>query len=360
MNDRIHAKLNEGIAEGVFPNAELLVSHGGKVLYYDRVGCYPDPERAIFDLASLTKPLCTAITAALFFQENKIRLDDPVTFFFSTATLKHVTIRELLNHTSGIADWAPLYSEMLRQPTLDFKRNKKVILEIILNDDNLIRVPGRPVYSDLGYILLGAILEKVGKGRLDHLFKTQIAARLGLADSMFFVPLDAPPRIPKEQFVPTEVCALRKKTMQGEVMDRNCYVQGGVSGHAGLFSNAQSINRVLSELRQASLGKSGLIKKDVFDLFCRPDPRRAWDEVTFTLGFETTTKGKSQSGTFFSKNSIGHLGYAGTSFWWDLDRDFWVILLTNRCLPDRKNFKIQQFRPALHDFVITELELLKK
>ena len=91
-------------------------------------------------------------------------------------------------------------------------------------------------------------------------------------------------------------------------MDRNSYVMGGVSGHAGLFSNAQAVNVILQELRNASLGKSQLFKKETFDLFCRPDPGRKWDQFVYTLGFYTTTQGLSQTGGLFSKNTIGHLG----------------------------------------------------
>ena len=355
MNKIIQQKLQDGVKDDVFPQAELLVSKSGTVQFHDYAGNLQNPQDAYFDLASLTKPLCTAMLCALFVQENKLDLNDPIKKFFSTHGLERTTIRQLLNHQSGLAGWAPLYSQMIHQQEPKYEENKKTILEIILHDDNLFKTSGKPVYSDLGYILLGRILENIGGDHLDTLFKTHISDKLGISDEIFFVPLAESNKIPVERFIPTETCALRKITMQGQVMDRNCYVQGGISGHAGLFSNALTIHKILDELRSASNGQSTFIKKQTFDLFFLPAPSRQWTDVYFTLGFETPTKGMSQSGTLFSKNSIGHLGYAGTSLWWDLEEDFWIILLTNRCMPNRKNFKIQKYRPELHDLIVKQI-----
>ncbi|MBF0105749.1 MAG: serine hydrolase [Deltaproteobacteria bacterium] len=358
MTDAIKTELQKGIQDGVFPNAEVLVAKEGAVILTEHAGQFADPQNAFFDLASLTKPLSTAILCMIAFQRGAIHLDDTPRRFFKSTVLGDFTIRELLNHTAGMIDWAPFYAEMIHQKYPDYQANKKKILRMILSNDDMDRLSRDTRYSDVGYILLGAILEKVCGAPLDVLFKTQIADPLNIADQIFFCPLDKKdPHLKKEIFVPSTCCTLRKRVIQAEVMDRNCSVMGGVSGHAGLFSNARTIHVILSELRLASQGKSALINKETFDLFARPAKDREWHKLCYTLGFDTPTQGISQAGNLFSKNTIGHLGYAGTSFWWDLDRDFWMILLTNRCMPDRKNIKVRKFRPALHDFILNHLKL---
>lgn len=359
QSQSIAARLKDGVLTGVFPNAELLVCKKGQILLHEYAGSFNDETRALFDLASITKPLCTAMLFMQAHQNGDICLDDKVQTIFRVDTLQNITIRQLLNHTSGLIDWAPFYAEMIQQESIDFLANKKKIINLIINDDNMDRLPKATHYSDIGYILLGAVLEIVYKDSLDELFKRFVTDPLGLKNRLFFIPLfqDSRNSYHKEDFVSTVNCTLRKKVVRGEVMDRNCYVMGGVSGHAGLFSDATSIHKMLLELKTAARGKSSFIDKETFDLFLRPDLTREWNQFYYTLGFDTNTKGISQSGSFFSKNTIGHLGYSGTSFWWDIERDFWIILLTNRCMPERKNFKIQQYRPSLHDFIVKELNL---
>lgn len=348
MNQVLRNKLDEGISQQVFPSAELLCASEGKIVHHEKVGKTSQND-LYFDLASLTKPLCTALLTMIFCEKKIISLDDKVGKFFATQTLDEITVRQILSHTSGLIDWAPLYADKISMPNPDFEKNRSIILDLILKDDYFLRDSGKTVYSDIGYILLGALLETAGRARLHQLFETHITNPLHLSDKIFFVPLTEVRRHAADQFIETEFCPFRNRVIQGEVMDKNSYAMGGVTGHAGLFSTAETIHQLLSELRRASLGQSSLLTKDSFDLFCRPDLGRNWQQAGFTLGFDTPTQGKSQSGSQFSKNSIGHLGYSGTSFWWDLDKDLWIILLTNRCMPNRKNFKIQQFRPELYD-----------
>ncbi|OVE80855.1 hypothetical protein BVY03_05175 [bacterium K02(2017)] len=358
MTQKIQNKILAGVTDKVFPQAELLVAQRGEILLHEFAGTFNDVAKAKFDLASLTKPLCTAMLCMALYQDNKISLDDTLEHYFITHIQNQITVRHLLNHTSGLVDWVPFYANMIFQKNANYAQNNQKILDLILLDDNMDRYPQKTHYSDIGYILLGALIERAGNLPLTELFKKYIADPLNISDRMFFVPVnEKQSAYKKEDFVPTVDCLLRQRLIQGEVMDRNCYVMGGVSGHAGLFSDAFTIHRVLNELRLAKLAKSTLIQKKTFDLFCLPDLKRVWDDYYFTLGFDTSTRSVSQSGTLFSKNTIGHLGYAGTSFWWDIERDFWVILLTNRCMPDRKNTKIRSFRPELHDLIVRELAL---
>lgn len=134
-------------------------------------------------------------------------------------------------------------------------------------------------------------------------------------------------------------------------MDENAWVMGGVSGHAGLFGEAKAVHAILNEWRRARLGQSTIISPGTFESFCTPEMPRILDKRDFTLGFDTPTLPGSQAGEKISPNAIGHLGYAGTSFWWDLDRDAWIILLTNRAMPSRSNELIKKMRPLLHDAI---------
>lgn len=353
-NKHIITTVNDGVTSGVYQQAELLVASQGEIQLHHQAGQNQD---LYFDLASLTKPLCTAFLCMLLHQEELLDVHGNLSDFYVSKTLKQTSIKSLLNHTSGLIAWAPLYSNFLNNTALSHNDIRRHYLEAILNDENLFGQSEKTTYSDLGYILLGRLIEKISGYKLDHVFKSEITNKLSISESLFFQNLEQPTHpIGNPKFAASEECNLRHKTIKGEVMDRNAWVQGGVSGHAGLFGTTQAISKILSEWRLASFGQSELISQEAFELFCIPDNQASQKEY-FTLGFDTPTKGVSQSGDLFSEKTIGHLGYAGTSFWWDLKNDFWIILLTNRCMPDRKNFKIQQFRPALHNQIITEFKL---
>ena len=195
------------------------------------------------------------------------------------------------------------------------------------------------LYSDLGYIVLGKILEKAYQTNLKNLFFKKIATPLHLEDAIFF----CPNKIQKSQ------CVFSEKNRKSVVQDCNAKTLGGACGHAGLFGTAKAIHNILREFRKASFGKSKFISKKSFVTFCKPDPKRRVSERVFTLGFDTSTQPGSLSGKFFSKNSIGHLGYTGTSFWWDLEKDVWIILLTNRLYFGGQP---ESFRPQIHDHLI--------
>lgn len=133
-------------------------------------------------------------------------------------------------------------------------------------------------------------------------------------------------------------------------MDEHAWMMGEVAGHAGLFSTANEIQIWLLELRRGLQGKSRLFPRPIVSRFLAMPKKRRRDQPFFTLGFDTPSK-VSQSGKNFSAQTVGHLGYAGTSFWWDLKKDAIVILLTNRVHPTRENNKIRDFRPSLHDLI---------
>jgi CubicO group peptidase (beta-lactamase class C family) len=173
----------------------------------------------------------------------------------------------------------------------------------------------------------------------------EIYQPLGL-NNLFFI--SGNPEEPRGHFAATENCPWRKKILVGQVHDENAYVVGGVEGHAGLFGTADNIYRLLVELLFIYCGrsKSTLFHKDLLQRFFKRLP--GTDKA---LGFDTPSATGSSCGRGFSQNSVGHLGFTGTSFWMDLERSVIVILLTNRVHLSRENEDIKQFRPVLHDAV---------
>jgi CubicO group peptidase (beta-lactamase class C family) len=151
----------------------------------------------------------------------------------------------------------------------------------------------------------------------------------------------------------TQRCPWRKRVLEGEVDDDNAYAMGGVAGHAGLFSNARDIHLLISRLRVCYLGADTFVPSALARGFFERQKTAAGG--TYALGWDTPSAENSSSGRRFSTHSIGHLGFTGASIWWDLEKDCYIILLTNRVHPSRENEKIKDFRPLIHDLVMTSL-----
>jgi CubicO group peptidase (beta-lactamase class C family) len=351
--------IHQAIADGVFPGASLLVSRKDEVLWqvvYGNAQILPSlkplTQECLFDIASLTKPISTATLFMLAVQEGKCALDQPLENYFAFSS-SEITLRHLLNHSSGLPAWKPFYKELLHEAPgwVGDEKGKSWLIGRILEEARKSKPQGQVVYSDLGYILLGAILEMIYGETLNNLFTEKVAKVLNLKNT-FFNPLEKG----SHSLVATEKCPWRGKILCGEVQDEHAYLMGGVAGHAGLFSNTHDIFIWIQELEKARAGKSQFITQNIFDLFCTVPKNRDPSLPYFTLGFDAPSK-PSSSGVHFSPNSLGHLGYSGTSFWWDLDKDVCIILLTNRCHPTRENEKIKLFRPKLHDVVMEALGL---
>jgi CubicO group peptidase (beta-lactamase class C family) len=219
-----------------------------------------------------------------------------------------------------------------------------------LLSESLIHPIGEKVlYSDLGFMILRWIVEAVSGYRLDHFVAEEIYRLLALED-LYFMEVG---KIRSDvNFAATEKCSWRKRILEGQVHDENAYTLGGIEGHAGLFGTAQNVFVLLSELLSTYHGydSNRLFQKKIVRTFFKrlPDTDKA-------LGFDAPSVRDPSSGQYFSLNSVGHLGFTGTSFWMDLDREIIVILLTNRIHPKRANSGIKAFRPQLHDTVMKSL-----
>lgn len=349
LEQRISSLMQRALAEGVFSGAGVLVGHGDTVVFSRCWGTtFVGPAArsvtasSLFDLASLTKPIATASLVMVLVQEGRILLEDPLDRIFPYRFVprhkRSLTVEQLLFHRSGLPAYKPYFRELMEVPP---ERRKDTLLEWILREP-LVAPPGtQRLYSDLGYMLLGWILEEVSAIPLDALFEQRLPCterpwHLGYrrlmalsATEMPSLAFDRPPKNHTE-CVATEHCPWRGRLLQGEVHDENAYCLNGVAGHAGLFGTAQDIWQWSQNF------------KALFDLRWRP-------------AFDVPIAQGSSAGRHFSQNTIGHLGFTGTSFWMDLDQEITVILLTNRVHPDRRDDRIRRFRPLFHDTVMESM-----
>ncbi|HXG53104.1 MAG TPA: serine hydrolase domain-containing protein [candidate division Zixibacteria bacterium] len=370
--DSVEAAFQEAVEQGVFPGAVVLVGREDEVVYQQAFGFRSlVPERTpmrihtIFDLASLTKPLATTLAVMLLVKERKVRLDDRVTRFFPTFGVfgKHtVSVRQLLSHTSGLAAWKPYYEEIVkaeRAGRIHFVASrgaKSYVLEQI-HRDRPVSVPGtQSLYSDLGFMVLGQLVEELTGATLDRFCQEQIFRPLELRSTSFVDLTQLRTRRLEpvvEMIAPTENCPWRKKILCGEVHDDNAYAMGGVAGHAGLFSSAQDIHRLVSRLSRCYRGEDNFLPAPLLREFLTRDG--TVHDSSYALGWDTPSGTQSAAGSLFSPRSVGHLGFTGTSLWWDLDKNCHVILLSNRIHPTRKNERIRDFRPRIHDLIMKAL-----
>jgi CubicO group peptidase (beta-lactamase class C family) len=310
----------------------------------------------VFDLASLTKPLVTAALTASLVVERQLSIDDTVGTHLSSwaeGPKARATLRHLLTHTAGLPDWRPLYQSL--DPTLVATPSGRHRIVSTAEREPLLSAPGvESRYSDLGFILLGAIIEQRGAHPLDKLARERLFGPLGVS-SVGYLPVGKPERcewVVGRRVAATERCSWRGRMLRGEVHDENAYAMGGVSGHAGLFGDALGVRSLVRAWREAALGRSASWPAYLASQFLTRQSDLG--QGGWALGWTVPTS-PSTSGRFFSPRAYGHLGFTGTSVWVDPDRELTVILLTNRVHPTRENQGIAAFRPAIHDAVYSWL-----
>lgn len=363
--------MKNAIVEGVFPSASLLVAKNKKIVFQGYYGACN--ESTIFDVASLTKPVVTTTLAMKAVSEGLISLEDKVGRYLPTAPyMENVSIFHLLNHTSGLPHWQPYYQEIPLHEIASVDA-RKYVLDAVSMEPLMDEIGTRSVYSDLGFILLGELLEDVFYEPIHSLANEVIFKKLGMQNSFFRLITETPfsdehfesAYVGDEEdyanfaFAPTEDCPWRGRVIQGYVHDQNCYAMGGVAGHAGLFSNVMDINIFVEELVKSLIEQSNFIEKDIIERFICLNLSYVQPEYKgdFVLGWDRPSKKNSQAGRMFSSNTIGHLAYTGCSLWIDLERDLWIILLSNRLYPSSTNEKIKGFRSKIHDKILQELDV---
>jgi CubicO group peptidase (beta-lactamase class C family) len=249
---------------------------------------------------------------------------------------RDVTFRMLLAHSSGLPAYEKLFLKTQARDEL-----LQAAFTTSLSAD-----PGtRAEYSDIGFILLGAALERLANESLDAFCQREIFGPLAISNTTFNPPVGA-----REEMPPTaDDRTFRHKVIQGEVQDENAFVLGGVAGHAGLFSTAEDLTRFAHAMLH---GGRPILRSETVALFTNRQVAPAG--TSRALGWDTPSA-PSQSGKYFGPSSFGHLGYTGTSLWIDPERQLAIVLLTNRTWPDCSNQAIKQVRPRFHDAAIEAL-----
>ncbi|MGA9754159.1 MAG: serine hydrolase domain-containing protein [Desulfobaccales bacterium] len=362
MSDRwppLQQLLEAGVSQGVFTAAVALVGLRGKLRWEGVAGALSqDPGAAaatldtVFDLASLTKPLATAL--ALMVLMDRGRLDPAASLgeILPSAWLppdkQPLTLKSLLTHRAGLPAWRPFYQELLAAPP----EARPTLLERLAAATPLEHPPDTAtLYSDLGFMLLKAVVEIVCGESLDQFCREEIYRPLGL-NTLGFIPLPKPgqtvPTTENRLYAATEPGLIPGRPGGGEVHDENAWAAGGVAGHAGLFGPGREVFRMVASLWQAYRGeKTGPLTPEAVQLFLTVPPT-----ADRAYGFDTPGPDPAlrAAGRYFSPRSVGHLGFTGTSFWLDLETGQMVVLLTNRVHLGRDDkTKIQAFRPRFHE-----------
>lgn len=384
MTDPIQALLEAGVAEGSFPAAQASVWHRGQPVFRGAAGGVA--RDTPFDLASLTKAICTVPLFLRAWTDGTVNPETPLARFRpgTQAADAGVTLGQLLSHTSGLPTWLPLFSEPIqRLPDLlaaDCPSATRFAVRTQLLD-GLARTPletppeTAQAYGDLGFLLLGEILAELASKPLDALYDARVRETLGLG--AHFHRLSGKGHDPRdpcggmwEGLPPTGQVRPRPPapgqgydwagiepvpSRPGEVDDDNAWVLDGVAGHAGLFGSAEDVAR-FGQAALEELAGSGRIA-----------PARLWERAVtplaggvYGLGFDTPSPYGSSAGSHLGNSppgAFGHLGFTGTSLWVDRGRELVVSLVTNRTARGRDNVGIQAFRPRFHDRVVVALGL---
>ena len=375
--------LDEGVREGAYAAAVLLVAREEEVLF-ERSAGYARAA-SLFDIASLTKP----IAAALFFvlsQEGHLSPDgiaaEVLPFTSPDPRVREIRFAHLLSHTSGLPAWLPLYEKVaaaeaaVGRPLSGTAEGHDRILAEVLSLP-LSRDPGAGwEYSDLGFMLLGRAIEVAGFRSLDRLLAAMVTGPLGMRETRY-LPLAGISECETGRLIPTGWSEVRQREKVGEVDDENAAAMGGVAGHAGLFSTAGDLFLFAREIVRARKGEGRVLS--------RPSAARMTTRVARppgcprTLGFDTPnmphsspigdSPGKTPRSSLKTagKNAVlagrglapadavGHLGYTGCSIWIDPAREISAILLTNRVVFGSDNRKLPALRPRIHDAVWREI-----
>lgn len=349
-----------------FPSAVYLVAEHGQPIYSDAIGdavrepeLHPANLDTVYDLASLTKPLVTGLLCARMVERGELTLDSSIANYvleFDRPDKNQITVRELLTHTSGLPAWRPLY--------LLTNGEREATLAAIANEPLEYQAGARVVYSDLGFIVLGFLLQKLNGQPIDQLARRHIFEPLHLRHTFF-----NPERASRTGVAACEsnnayerdMCerdasasrydAWRTGVIWGEVHDGNAYFLGGAAGHAGLFSTAGETMRLANQFIG---GRSKLLSEETCRLFRQNMTERLNEARSF--GWQLAATKGSTAGPSLPPDAFGHTGFTGTSCWIDAHHERVFILLTNRTHARQLPFaNINAVRRDFHTLAIEAL-----
>jgi beta-N-acetylhexosaminidase len=372
----LDALVDEALADSASPGAVLAIARHGRLVRFRGYGkldwsasAGPADTRSLYDLASLTKVLGTTTAAMLLVEDGLLDLDAPVVEYLpwwatGDPAKENVTVRHLLLHRAGLPPFRRFFLEMSGE---DAYRTAIGALELEYE-------PGtQTVYSDIGFMTLAFIIERVSRQALDEFLDERVWDRLGMNETRF-----RPPAALRARIAPTEVdTEFRNTHVHGVVHDENAYAIGGVSGHAGLFSSVSDLVVLAQTLLDGgrvagcdtNAGKESICASGVSDPVqflseetVREFTRKFDSQASRALGWDTPD-GRSSAGDYFTRSAFGHTGFTGTSIWIDPELDLFVVLLTNRVNPTRDNDKHVPLRRGVHDLAaqaITDLPVPRR
>ena len=338
--------IENAIQDSVFPGAVLVVGNKNIILYKKAYGFTDYSKNAwtvktstIFDLASLTKVIATTSAIMKLYEQQKLELNNPVSNFipqFDQNGKSQVTIRNLLLHNSGFPAGKPFYK---------FCTTKQEAYDSLYAMPLIYETGTKTIYSDLGFITIGKIVEVITKESLEKFVHNNLFAPLLMKDTMFN-PTKLWQRISPTE--PEHNFRLIKKP--GKPKNKITQLMNGVAGHAGLFSTAEDLSKfAILYLNNGIFKGKQYFKKSTIKLFTT----RASENSTRALGWDTGNGNpKRQISNLFSKSAFGHTGFTGTSIWMDPELDLFIIFLTNRTYKMTDRGKINKIRPLVHDEII--------
>ena len=321
----IDAAVHQGIDRGIYPGAVVVIGRRDSILYSRGYGHFtwspsssvPTPDSTLWDIASITKVMGTTSAAMRLVDSGRLELNAPVSRYlprFSGGLRDQVTIRMLLDHTSGLRSYAPLFKEA---------RTRAGAIEALYRE-RPVREPGElPVYSDLNAILLGLVVESVSQTTLDAFVTREVFHPLNLQETTY-----SPAPSIRRRTVPTALW--RGHPVQGQVNDPNAAVLGGVAGHAGIFSTGMDLARYAQVWLRNGSGPQG---QWVSQATVRHFLSRGSKSGPRLLGWDTPELDKAEPslyGTLISNAAYGHTGFTGTEVWVDPTNDLFLVFLTNR------------------------------
>ncbi len=361
--------LAAGVERHLYTGAVLLAGDAQAIRLEVMVGDHGDAQAtpvtaaSRFDLASLTKGVATALCVARLVADGELRWETPACALLPALKRgrhREITVEELLAHTSGLPDWAPLYRQRTGHEAVAAGGGEpppawRPAIVAAAARTPLLGRPGETFcYSDLGYILLGELVERAATASLTACLEAWVTGPLGLGDTIRF--RAARPDAPgSERCVATEQCPWRGRRLAGEVHDENGWAMGGVAGHAGLFGTATAVATIAERLCAAVRGEDDWLPVEVArQVVARPaqGPAERW-----CRGFDRPSPEGSQAGTLLSRErGRGLLGFTGCSLWLDLATGHRVVLLTNRVHGGREDHGFRELRPAIHDACWSRLD----
>jgi CubicO group peptidase (beta-lactamase class C family) len=348
--DEVDAVVRQGMRQGIYPGAVVVIGRRDSVLYARGYGHFtwkatspiPDPDSTVWDIASITKVVGTASAAMRLVDAGRLDLDAPVRSYlpkFSGGAKDRVTVRMLLDHTSGLRAYVPLFQQA---------RTREAAVELLYSEP-LNREPGqKPVYSDLNAILLGLLIENVSGMALDRFVSREVFEPLGLRHSTF-----RPPASTHRRTMPTALW--RGHPIRGQVNDPNAALLGGAAGHAGVFSTGMDLARYAQVWLRNGAGPNG---QWVRPATMRRFLERGTNSGSRLLGWDTAEHGGKEPsvfGTLISDAGYGHTGFTGTEIWIDPARDLFLVFLTNRTFdpkPRNSQLALRRVRASLSDAAI--------